>query len=69
MIEDDSFEDDDSDYTPPVKKHIANKHKTQKEFINEMFKNSNSDNDEKEIAKYYSNLSNDDKDSMFNKLT
>lgn len=63
-------EDSDSDYEPSdgSDEEPTKKHKTDKQFINEMFKNSGVENDEKEIAKYYSNLSKDDKIEMFDKL-
>ena len=48
-------EDSDSDYEPSDgsdEEPTTKKHKTDKQFINEMFKNSGVENDEKEIAKY-----------------
>jgi len=44
------------------------KSKTHKEFIKEVFKNVGTDNDEKDIAKYYSKLSNTEQNELYSKL-
>jgi ATP-dependent Lon protease len=66
--EPDTETDSDSEYLPESPVRETKRHKTDKQFLNEMFKNSSSDNDEKEISKYYSNLPKEDKIEMFDKL-
>jgi ATP-dependent Lon protease len=75
--------DDDPDYEPstqsdssePIKpktitRNLKNKvkSKSHKEFIKEVFKNVGTDNDEKDIAKYYSKLSNIEQNDLYSKL-
>jgi endopeptidase La len=53
----------------PIKSRLTRaKVHTNKDFINEMFKNSGSSSDEKDISKYYSSLPITEKEQMFDKL-
>ena len=80
---DEDVDEDDPDYEPstqsdssePVKPRIITrslknkvKSKSHKEFIKEVFKNVGTDNDEKDIAKYYSKLSNTEQNELYSKL-
>jgi len=74
------MDDEESEYEPsqsdesdapisPIKtRSRKTKSKTHKEFITEVFKNVGTDNDEKDIAKYYSKLSNTEQNDLFQKL-
>jgi ATP-dependent Lon protease len=72
-----STQSDDSEIQPikstfKSRIHDKNKNKvkskTHKEFIKEVFKNVGTDNDEKEIAKYYSKLTNTEQNDLYSKL-
>jgi endopeptidase La len=65
----DTTDSDYSDYSASDEEVIVKKkRKTSSNFIDEMFKNSGSSNDEKDIAKYFSKLSENDKENMFSQL-
>jgi endopeptidase La len=65
----DSSDDNPINIKPKVvKKNHTIKSKSQKEFIKEIFKNAGSDNDEKDIAKYYSKLTNKEQNDLYAKL-
>ena len=76
----DTQADDDSDYEPSTQSDsepkintrsvVKNKikSKTHKEFIKEVFKNVGTDNDEKDIAKYYSKLTGKEQNDLYSKL-